>query len=89
MGELDRILALVKETTGVDFTRYRDSTSGRRVERRVALRSPNDLAGYVSLLEQDPGEVQALYNDLLINVTSFFRDPEVFETLKRVAFPSI
>ena len=75
MAELDRILALVKSTTGVDFTQYRDSTIGRRVERRAALRAPAGLADYARLLEQEPAEVQALYQDLLINVTSFFRDP--------------
>src|SRR5687768_13734446 len=89
MAELDRILALVKTTTGVDFTQYRDSTIGRRVERRAALRAPAGLADYARLLEQEPAEVQALYQDLLINVTSFFRDPEVFEALKRVAFPAL
>src|SRR5688500_161310 len=89
MAELDRILALVKATTGVDFTQYRDSTIGRRVERRAALLAPAGLADYARLLEQEPAEVQALYQDLLINVTSFFRDPEVFEALKRVAFPAL
>src|SRR5687768_18332883 len=89
MAELDRILALVKTTTGVDFTQYRDSTIGRRVERRAALLAPAGLADYARLLEQEPTEVQALYQDLLINVTSFFRDPEVFEALKRVAFPAL
>ena len=89
MAELDRILALVKTTTGVDFTQYRDSTIGRRVERRAALLAPAGLADYARLLEQEPAEVQALYQDLLINVTSFFRDPEVFEALKRVAFPAL
>lgn len=89
MAELDRILAVVKAATGVDFTQYRDSTIGRRVERRAALRATAGLADYARLLEQEPAEVQALYQDLLINVTSFFRDPEVFETLQRVAFPAL
>ena len=78
MVEIDRILALVKEGTGVDFSLYRDSTIGRRIERRAALNSSAGLADYVRLLEQNPDEVHGLYHDLLINVTSFFRDPEVF-----------
>src|ERR1019366_7902101 len=49
----------------------------------------DNLAGYVDLLRSDPAEVQSLYEDILINVTEFFRDPEVFEALKEDIFPKL
>ena len=89
MAELDRILAVVKAATGVDFTQYRDSTIGRRVERRAALRATAGLADYARLLEQEPAEVQALYQDLLINVTSFFRDEAAWAFIAHDVIPRI
>jgi two-component system, chemotaxis family, CheB/CheR fusion protein len=53
----------------------------------MALQNQHSTADYARRLAQDPGEVEALYRDLLINVTSFFRDPEVFEYIKREVFP--
>ena len=70
--------------TGVDFTSYRDTTIRRRIMRRMALHSIPSATDYVDRLRQDSHEVDALYHDLLINVTSFFRDPEMFEALKTV-----
>jgi two-component system, chemotaxis family, CheB/CheR fusion protein len=84
-----RILAAVRAATGVDFTQYRDTTIRRRIMRRMALRTQRSLADYVRLLEVERAEVDALYRDLLINVTSFFRDPEMFEMLKRSVLPDI
>jgi two-component system CheB/CheR fusion protein len=83
------ILARLRATTQVDFSLYRDTTIRRRLLRRMALRSQDTLAEYEQLLTREPAEVTALYRDLLINVTSFFRDPAVFEVLKRVVFPEI
>jgi two-component system CheB/CheR fusion protein len=83
------ILARLRETTHVDFSLYRDTTIRRRMLRRMALRSQDTLSDYEQLLTREPAEITALYRDLLINVTSFFRDPEVFEVLKRVVFPEI
>ena len=84
-----RILAAVRAATGVDFTQYRDTTIRRRIMRRMALRTQRSLADYVRLLEVERAEVDALYRDLLINVTSFFRDPEMFEMLKLSVLPEI
>jgi two-component system CheB/CheR fusion protein len=83
------ILARLRATTQVDFSLYRDTTIRRRMLRRMALRSEDTLSGYEQLLAREPAEIAALYRDLLINVTSFFRDPQVFEVLKRSVFPKI
>jgi two-component system, chemotaxis family, CheB/CheR fusion protein len=84
-----RVLAQVRAVFGVDFTQYRDTTIMRRVRRRMVLHSTNSLAEYARRLEGDRSEVEALYHDLLINVTRFFRDPELFESLKSRVFPEI
>lgn len=83
------VLALLRNKKRVDFSQYRDSTLRRRIVRRMTLRHKESLAAYARLLESDANEVDALYQDVLINVTSFFRDPEVFDTLKRDIFPEI
>ncbi len=84
-----KILAAVRASSGVDFSHYRDTTIKRRIMRRMAVNTQESLSEYAERLKTDPGEVNALYRDLLINVTSFFRDPELFETLKAQVFPEI
>ena len=84
-----KIIALLRSAFGVDFTHYRDTTIMRRTTRRMALHSKETLAEYARKLAEDPSELQALYHDILINVTSFFRDPEMFEILKRKIFPAV
>jgi two-component system CheB/CheR fusion protein len=74
-----KIVALLRSSLGVDFTHYRDTTVNRRIMRRMVLRMTPSLADYARLLEQDRSEIEALYEDLLINVTGFFREPETFE----------
>jgi two-component system CheB/CheR fusion protein len=86
---LDAILALLHDVTGVDFTQYKPNTFTRRITRRMILRQTRSMEDYVRLLASDPVEVQALYQDVLINVTSFFRNPEVFETLKTKVLPAL
>ncbi len=83
------MLGAVRVATKVDFSQYRDTTIRRRILRRMALHGESSLAAYAGRLEEDGPEVEALYRDLLINVTRFFRDPEVFETLKTSVFPAI
>jgi two-component system CheB/CheR fusion protein len=87
--DLRRVLALVWAVSHVDFSAYKQSTLRRRILRRMVLHKLDKLRHYVKFLEQNPAEVKALYQDLVINVTSFFRDPEVFEALKEEIFPSI
>ncbi|MGH8473100.1 MAG: CheR family methyltransferase, partial [Gammaproteobacteria bacterium] len=79
----------VRVGNGVYFSLYRDTTIKRRIMRRMALHGESSLADYAGRLETDGGEIRALYRDLLINVTSFFRDPDLFETLKESVFPEI
>jgi len=86
---LSRILQLLRARTGVDFTQYKQPTVARRLNRRMVVRvceTPNE---YFQLLQKEPAEVDELFDDLLINVTDFFRDPEVFEIAQRLAFPAI
>jgi two-component system, chemotaxis family, CheB/CheR fusion protein len=84
---LGEILAILHRATGIDFSRYREKMVKRRILRRLALRNIGSLAAYIDRLESDPGELMALQRDLLIGVTSFFRDREAFACLKTVVFP--
>jgi two-component system CheB/CheR fusion protein len=86
---ITRILALLRNATGVDFSYYKPTTIQRRILRRMALQRVDNLNGYINKLRSDSAEVHALYEDILINVTEFFRDPEVFERLKKVVFPKM
>ncbi len=83
------VLAILKGATGIDFSLYREKMIKRRILRRLALRNINGLAEYRERLENDSDELMALQRDLLISVTSFFRDLESFECLKKVVFPRI
>ena len=84
-----RVLRILRTTTGVDFTNYRQTTIKRRIARRMALRKTDSLRAYLELLRKELGEVHALHEDILITVTAFFRDPKVFDSLKRAVFPSL
>ncbi len=88
-GDYNRLIALLRDSSKVDFTHYRDTTIKRRVLRRMALAKIDDFGDYVRRLESDEVEVKALYHDILIHVTRFFRDPDVFEALKEVVLPTI
>jgi len=87
--QLAGIFRWVKRSTGVDFAQYKPSTLRRRIMRRMVLHKMETVGSYLKRLESDPAEVEALYRDLLINVTSFFRDPETFEYLKSDIIPDI
>jgi two-component system CheB/CheR fusion protein len=78
---ITRIFALLRESNKIDFTYYKPTTIVRRIERRMAVNQIHDLNDYVRFLESYPVELNSLHKDLLIGVTSFFRDPEAFETL--------
>jgi two-component system, chemotaxis family, CheB/CheR fusion protein len=87
--QLAGIFHWVKRSTGVDFSQYKPSTLRRRILRRMVLHKLETLGSYLKRLESDHSEVEALYRDLLINVTSFFRDQETFEYLKSDVIPDI
>ena len=79
---LNRILMLLRATTGHDFSLYKISTVGRRIERRMTQHGIADADAYARYLKEHPAELQTMFRELLINVTSFFRDPLAFEALK-------
>ena len=86
---LAQVVQLLRHATGVDFTHYKFNTLYRRITRRMVLQKMDELTEYVRFLRQTPAEVEALYQDILISVTSFFRDPESFEALKSKVFPRL
>lgn len=86
---LTRIFSLLREKTKVDFTYYKPSTVVRRIERRMSVNQIHDLRDYVRFMESYPREVTSLYRELLIGVTSFFRDRDAFEILEEKLLPSL
>jgi two-component system, chemotaxis family, CheB/CheR fusion protein len=88
-GSLKRVFRRLRTTHGVDFSHYKRNTLQRRLARRMAVRRTQEFSDYVALLEQDPAETAALYQDFLIRVTGFFRDPESFEHLRTRIFPNL
>ena len=86
---LKKIFILLRGQTGHDFSLYKPSTIHRRIERRMAVHQIEEIDGYVQYLQQTPTEVEALFRDLLIGVTSFFRDPEAFQVLENQVIPKL
>ena len=86
---LGSILRLLYRATDVDFALYKPTTVRRRIMRRMSLHRLEHLPEYLKMLKQAPDELDALYRDILIKVTGFFRDPEAFEALRKIVFPAI
>jgi two-component system CheB/CheR fusion protein len=86
---LRRVFRRLRSAHGVDFSHYKRTTLRRRLERRMAFKKTDELEEYAVLLESDATETAALYQDFLIRVTGFFRDPESFEILAQRVFPSV
>src|SRR6201998_279532 len=86
---LAEIIDLLRTKTARDFALYKPGTLLRRIERRMALAVVDDIGGYLDMLRQDSGELDLLAKDLLINVTSFFRDPKAFELLAKEGIPDL
>ncbi|MCX6556012.1 MAG: chemotaxis protein CheR, partial [Candidatus Aminicenantes bacterium] len=86
---LKKVFILLRAQTGHDFSQYKPSTINRRIERRMAVHQISTVEGYVKYLHQLPAEVEALFCDLLIGVTNFFRDPEAFKTLEEKVIPNL
>jgi two-component system CheB/CheR fusion protein len=82
-GNLERVFARLLELTGCDFSGYKPATISRRIQRRMVTKKVADLDDYIAILEQSPDEVKLLFRDVLISVTEFFRDPDVFKDLRR------
>jgi len=86
---LKKIFILLRSQTGHDFSQYKPTTIYRRIERRMAVHQVEALDSYVQYLQQTPVEVEALFRDLLIGVTNFFRDPEAFTALETLVIPKL
>ncbi|MGP8090607.1 MAG: chemotaxis protein CheB [Syntrophobacteraceae bacterium] len=84
-GMMQKIFVLLRAQTGHDFSFYKTSTIYRRIERRMTVHQIADMSLYVRYLQENPQEIDLLFTELLIGVTSFFRDPESFEALKKEA----
>jgi two-component system CheB/CheR fusion protein len=89
LDAIQKVLMLVRSRIGHDFSHYKQNTVHRRVERRMALHKITDIRTYVHYLKDTPAEVDALFKDLIIEVTGFFRDPEAFEVLGKKIIPAI
>lgn len=88
-SDVRAILDLLRKSSGVNFQNYKISTIKRRILRRMVLRQLDTLKDYATYLKDHPEEISLLYKDVLINVTSFFRDTETLEYLKKEIFPEI
>jgi len=84
---LNRILMHLRSGTGHDFSQYKKSTIGRRIERRMSMHNIDSQEVYARYLKEHPDEISKLFKELLINVTNFFRDPEAFIALKQEILP--
>jgi two-component system CheB/CheR fusion protein len=89
LNGLKQILLQLRQSTGHDFALYKKGTISRRIARRMALQQIETMPVYARFLKQNPLEVQALFKELLINVTSFFRDAEAFVALKDEILPPL
>src|SRR5665213_1123255 len=84
-----KVLILLRNHCGVDFSLYKSTTIRRRIARRIMLTKQNTLAGYADFLRGNIVELDTLFSDVLISVTSFFRNPDAFDVLKRIVFPAL
>ena len=89
MNNLSDVVKILHAATGIDFSNYKPTTLRRRIARRMVLRKTERCADYANYLRRHPHEVEDLYQDILIHVTRFFRDPESYEALKTQVFPEL
>ena len=88
-SDFKKIIIMLKASFGVDFTHYRETTVNRRITRRMVVNKTENIKEYVDYLRAQPSEKQALFDDMLIGITSFFREPDIFEALKEKVFPEL
>lgn len=86
---LEKVLILLRTKTGQDFSLYKKNTVYRRVERRMSIHKIDRISAYVRYLQENPQEVELLFKELLIGVTSFFRDPDAWEQLREEIIPTL
>jgi two-component system CheB/CheR fusion protein len=85
----DGIIQRLRSASGLDMRHYKPATLTRRIERRMAVRRVESQAEYLAILEREAGELAALFGEVLVRVTSFFRDPKSFEGLAKSALPTV
>ncbi len=86
---LKATFTMLKSSFKVDFSHYKETVVNRRIARRMVINNIKKMADYAEYLQKHPNELEALYNDMLIGVTSFFREPETFTALKETVFPEL
>jgi two-component system CheB/CheR fusion protein len=86
---LEKVVILLRAQTGHDFSLYKKTTVYRRIERRMGIHQIDRIASYVRFLQENPQELDLLFKELLIGVTSFFRDPAAWEQLKKEVIPAL
>ncbi len=86
---LQKIIILVRDQTGIDFSAYKKNTIIRRIERRMSLHQIRNMSDYVRYLQENQAEIQILQKEFFIGVTSFFRDPAAFKALKEKIVPEL
>jgi two-component system, chemotaxis family, CheB/CheR fusion protein len=84
---LEKIIIMLRAHTGNDFSLYKKNTIYRRIERRMGVHKIDKISSYVNFLQENPKEINIIFKELLIGVTSFFRDPVVWEKLKETIIP--
>ncbi|MBU1107661.1 MAG: PAS domain-containing protein [Candidatus Riflebacteria bacterium] len=86
---MQKIFVVLRSQTGHDFSQYKTTTIHRRIDRRMAVQQIETIDNYVNYLQRSPDEVEALFYDMLIGVTNFFRDSEAFEFLEKKIIPKL
>ena len=88
-NQIQKIFALIRSATGHDFSHYKPSTIARRIERRLAVHQIKALSDYILYLQKNPAEIDVLFKNLVIGVTSFFRDTEAYDVLAQQVLPKL
>ncbi|PKL40193.1 MAG: chemotaxis protein CheB [Candidatus Riflebacteria bacterium HGW-Riflebacteria-1] len=88
-GWVEKVALILRAQTGHDFSLYKQNTMSRRIERRMGIHLIKELSDYVKFLRENPQEGKLLFKELLIGVTSFFRDPQIWDKLKNEIIPEL
>jgi two-component system, chemotaxis family, CheB/CheR fusion protein len=88
-NQIQKIFALIRSATSHDFSHYKPGTIARRIERRLAIHQIKGLTDYILYLQQNPAEIEVLFKNLIIGVTSFFRDPVAYDVLAQKVLPEL